>query len=101
MLHWLVVIPFYFFSALAVFLLLALVSRILRLKVGANTIATTAVCLAVLVVAVPLMADWTDLEHLSGLRLLMLGAATLVLAGLDTLLQSLLPSPIDAELSRF
>lgn len=99
--HWLVVIPFYFFSALAVFLSLAVASRILRLKVGANTIATAAVCLAVLALAVPLIANWADVEDLTGRRLLILGAASFVLAGLDTFLQSLLPLPIDAELSRF
>jgi hypothetical protein len=97
----LVVIPFYFFTALAVFLLLTLVSRMLRLKVGANTLGTGAVLLAVLSLAVPLSFDLIDVSDLSGRRLLLLGAASLVLAGLDTLLQSLLPLPVDAELSRF
>lgn len=101
MAHWLVVIPFYFFSAILTFLVLALVSRVVRVKVGANGLGITAVVLAVAVVAVPLALDWIDLEHLNGRRLLALGAATFVLAALDTLLQPYLPLPADRELSDF
>ena len=101
MLHWLVVIPFYFFAALGVFLLLSLATRILRLKVGANALATAAVILAVGVVAVPLSLDWLDAHHFGGRRLLFLGGVTFALAGLDTLLQSLLPSRVDSDLANF
>ena len=101
MLHSLVVIPFYFFAALGTFLALALTSRILRLKVGANALATAAVILGVAVVAVPLALDWVDLQHMTGRFLLGLGAVTFVLAALDTLLQRLLPLPIDRELAEF
>ena len=101
MLHSLVVVPFYFFAALGTFLTLALASRVLRLKIGANALAITAVVLGVAVVAVPLALDWVDLRHMTGRFLLGLGAATFVLAALDTLLQPLLPLPIDRELSEF
>ena len=96
--HWLVVVPFYFFGALATFLVLALASRVLRLRVGANGLAITAVILGVGVVAIPLAADWIDLAHLGGRRLLVLGASTFVLAALDTALQSVLPLPADHDL---
>lgn len=99
MAHWLVVIPFYFFSAIFMFLLLAVASRVIRLQVGANALATTAVIVAVALVAVPLACGWIDLEHLNGRRLLALAAASFVLAGLDTLLQPLLPLPVDRDLS--
>jgi hypothetical protein len=99
--HYLLVIPFYFFTALATFLVLALVSRILRLKVGANVLATTAVILGVGAVAVPLALDWIDLAHLSGRQLLVIGGLTFALAALDTLLEPLLPVPFDQELSHF
>lgn len=101
MAHWLLLIPFYFFGALAAFLALALAARALRLTVGANTLATAAVLLGVIVVAAPLALDWIDLAHLRGRHLLVLGAATFVLAALDTLLQSLLPLPLDRDLSQF
>jgi hypothetical protein len=97
--HYLLVIPLYFFTALATFLVLALVSRILRLKVGANTLATTAVILGIAAVVVPLALDWIDLAHLSGRQLLVIGGLTFVLAALDTLLEPLLPVRFDRELS--
>lgn len=99
--HWLIVVPCYFFAAISTFLVLSLVSRVLRLDVGANTLATTAVILAVAVVAIPLAADWIDLAHLNGRRLLVLVGATFVLAAFDTLLQSALPLPADRDLSEF
>ena len=99
--HWMVVIPFYFFAAIGTFLVLALAARILRLAVGANALAIAAVVLGVAVVAVPLAADWIDLAHLGGRRLLALAAATFVLAALNTLLQSRLPLPADRDLSEF
>jgi len=98
--RFLVVIPFYFFGAIATFLVLALASRVLRLSASANALAIAAVVLGVGVVAVPLAADWIDLVHLGGRRLLVLGAATFVLAALDTLLQPLLPLPADRELDK-
>jgi hypothetical protein len=99
--HWLVVIPFYFFSAILTFFVLTVVSRLLRLQIGANALAISAVIVAVAVVALPLTLDWVDLEHLNGRRLLALGAATFVLAALDTLLQPRLPLPVDRDLSDF
>ncbi len=99
--HWLVVVPFYFFSAILTFLVLALVCRVTRAKIGANPLATIAVILAVGVVAVPLSLDWIDLAHMNGRRLLVLAVATVVLAAIDTLLQPLLPLPADRDLAEF
>ena len=97
--HWLVVIPFYFFSAIGTFLLLALGSRLVRFQAGANALAIAAVIIAVVLVAVPLATGWTDLEHLGGRRLLGLGIATFVLAAIDTALQAWLPLPADRDLA--
>lgn len=101
MAHYLLVIPLYFFTALATFLVLALVSRVLRLKVGANTLATAAVILGLGAVALPLALDWIDLHHLRGRQLLIIGGITFALAALDTLLEPLLSAPFDQELSHF
>lgn len=100
--HWLMVIPFYFFGALLTFLLLALGSRILRLKVGANPLATAAVVVSIggLITLLGLV-DVIDMAHLTGRQLLVLGGATFVLAALDTLLAPALPLPLDGELSGF
>jgi hypothetical protein len=70
------VVPFYIYGALATFFVLTLISRVLRVKVGANTIATTAVVLGVFAVGIPLMLDWIDLAHLGGRRMLILGCTT-------------------------
>jgi uncharacterized membrane protein YagU involved in acid resistance len=99
--HWLVVIPFYFFSAIATFLVLALACRVVRAKIGANALAIVSVILAVGVVAVPLALDWIDVAHLNGRRLLALVVATVVLAAIDTLLQPVLPLPADRDLAEF
>lgn len=99
MLHTLIVVPFYFFSAILTFLVLALACRITRAKIGANSLAIVAVILAVAVVAVPLALDWIDLAHMNGRRLLVLAVATVVLAAVDTLLQPLLPLPADRDLA--
>jgi hypothetical protein len=98
--HWLIVIPFYVFSAIGLFLAFTLVARLLRLKITVNAIAVTSVALGVAVVAVPLMADLLDLEHYAARYLLVLGAATFALAILDTLLEPLLPLPLDRELAK-
>jgi len=98
-LHALIVVPFYFFSAILTFLVLALACRFARAKIGANSLAIVAVVLAVAVVAVPLALDWIDLAHMNGRRLLALAVATVVLAAVDTLLQPLLPLPADRDLA--
>jgi hypothetical protein len=97
-LHWFFLIPFYVFSAIGVFLLLTIVCRLLRLKVAANTLAVTAVCVGVVVVGLPLIEGIT-LAQYTGLRLLILAAITFGLATVDTLLESVLPLPLDAELA--
>lgn len=97
--HWLVVIPYYFFSAVLCFLVLALAARILRLRVGANLLATAAVLLAVVAVAVSLTAGWVDLADLTLWRLLSLAAVSFVAAALDALLRPILPLPADADLA--
>jgi len=99
--HWLVVVPFYFFSAILTFLVLALVCRLARLPVGANALAIAAVVLAVAVVAVPLANHWVTLAQLTARPLLGLTAGSFLLAALDTLLQPLLPLPVDRELADF
>ena len=97
--HWLVVIPFYFFGALTAFLLLSLASRMVRLRLGVNAVATASVVLAIIALALPLAFDWIGVEDLSGRRLLALGAASFVLAALDTVLRPLLPLPADRDLA--
>lgn len=97
--HWLVVIPYYFFSAVLCFLVLALAARILRLRVGANLLATAAVVLGVAAAAVPLAAGWVDVAGLTLWRLLGLAAVSFAAAALDALLRGILPLPADRDLA--
>jgi hypothetical protein len=97
-LHWLIVIPLYFFAALALLLLSIVVARLLRLRVSINPLVTAAVIAALAVVVAPLVAGWVTLEAYTGRVLAALLVASFALAALDTLLQSLLPVPLDKQL---
>jgi hypothetical protein len=96
--HYLLLVPFYVFTAIGVFLLLSILCRLLRLKLSANTLAVTAVIVGVVIVLLPLF-EGIQLSDYTGRRLLMVGVATFVLATIDTLLEPFLPLPLDAELA--
>ena len=98
--HWLILIPFYFFGATGLFLLLTIASRLLRLKVTASTLAVTSVVLGLAFVIVPLVSDLLDLEHYAGRYVLGLGLVTFLIAAVDTILEPLLPLPLDQELAQ-
>jgi len=96
--HWFLLVPFYVFIAIGVFLLLSILCRVLRLKLSANALAVSAVVVGVVVVLLPLF-EGIQLSDYTGRKLLMVGALTFVLATIDTLLEPLLPLPLDAELA--
>ena len=98
--HWLILIPFYFFGATGLFLRLTIASRLLRLKVTASTLAVTSVVLGLAFVIVPLVSDLLDLEHYAGRYVLGLGVVTFLIAAVDTILEPLLPLPLDQELAQ-
>jgi len=96
--HWLIVVPYYFFLALTLLPVLMVLTRVVRAKVSLGTLATITFVLSVAGVAVPLIADWIDLAHLSGRLLLGLVVASFALVGLDGVLARRLRSPLDDEL---
>jgi hypothetical protein len=95
--HWLLLIPFYVFIAIGIFLLLSILCRVVRVKLSANALAVTAVVVGVMVALLPL-AEGVELSDYTGRRLLLVVATTFALAAIDTLLEPLLPLPLDAEL---
>lgn len=97
-LHWLIVIPFYFFAALSLFFALSIPCRIVRAKVGANALATSAALTAVLTAVLPVVAGWIPLAAYTTLRMIALGLASFVLAAIDTVLMPRLGLPLDDEL---
>ncbi|MFN8641801.1 MAG: hypothetical protein U0802_09145 [Candidatus Binatia bacterium] len=96
--HWLLLVPFYVFIAIGVFLSLSILCRVLRLKLSANALAVTAVIVGVFVVLLPLH-EGVQLADYTGRRLLLVLGVTFALATIDTLLESVLPLPFDAELA--
>lgn len=97
-LHWLILVPYYFFGALSLLLLLMVVARLLRLKIKVNTLVMAAVLIAVVAVALPLVAGWAEIRDYSGRILLLIGVDSFILAAVDTWLESRLPLPLDREL---
>ena len=98
MLHWLILIPFYFFGSLAALPLLILIARLLRLKVSINALVGIAIAISIAGLAIPLACDWVDLVSLRGRHLLLLGGVSLVLAAIDAAMVKVLPLPLDQEL---
>jgi hypothetical protein len=98
--HWLIVIPLYFFAALAMLLFLMLVARLLRLKISVNPLVTTAVSASLALIVAPVVIGWATLDSYTGRGLLVLMLGTFALAAIDTLLQNVLPVPLDKELEK-
>ena len=97
-LHWVILIPFYFFGSLAALPLLIVICRLLRLKVSINALVGTAIALSVAGIVVPLACDWVDLTAFRGRQMLALGVLSMLLAALDAALVNSLPLPLDREL---
>jgi hypothetical protein len=97
-LHWLIVIPLFFFAALTLSLSFILVARLMRLHVSFDPLITGASALAIGLIAAPLVAGWLSLDAYMGRVLPVLIVASFAVAGLDALLRSLLPLPLDDEL---
>jgi hypothetical protein len=97
-LHWLIVIPFYLFGSITLLLSFILAARLLRLRVSVDPLVTGASALAIGLIVVPLVAGWVTLDAYRGRVLVLLIVTSFALAGLDTLLQRLVPLPLDEEL---
>ena len=97
-LHWLILFPYYFFTALSLFLLLLVICRVVRAEVSANPLSMTAVVAAVVLTAAPLVSGATSISDYSWPGLVFLLVVSLVLATIDAVLKSSLAVPIDAEL---
>jgi hypothetical protein len=97
-LHWLIVIPLYFFGSMTLLLSFILGARLLRLRVSVDPLVTGASTLTIGLIVISLVAGWVTLDAHAGLVLVALIAASFAFAGLDTLVRSLVPLPLDEEL---
>ena len=98
-LHWLILIPYYFFGAMAVLTLLCVLTRVTRIKASINTLVAIAIASSAFDLAVLLGTGILQIGDLTGVPMLLLGLASFVLATLDFILQKSLPLPLDEELA--
>ena len=96
--HWMIVIPLYIFGSITLLLSFILAARLLRLRVPLDPLVTGASACAIGLIIVPLAAGWVTVDAYTGRVLLVLVAASFALAGVDTLLGSVMPLPLDEEL---
>jgi membrane associated rhomboid family serine protease len=98
MLHYLILIPYYFFGALLVLATLILLCRVTRLKVAIHNLVGTAIVLSAVLLAAILATPQISIADFRALPMLVLGLASMLLALLDSLLRRALPLPLDEEL---
>ncbi len=97
-LHWLILFPYYFFTALTLFLVFSIVSRVTRAGSGANSLALGAIVVSVVLTALPLITGTTYIADYSWPGLVFLLVVSLGLALIDTVLKPSLDLPLDQEL---
>ena len=98
-LHWLILVPYYFFLALAYLGVLMVGTRLLRIKSSINTLVGIAIVVSVVDLVVLFAFDFVEIDDFRFLPLLGIFAVSLVCASLDQLLQRRLPLPLDEELA--
>lgn len=97
-LHALILIPYYFFAALAVLACLMVVCRLLRARLAINTLVGTAIALSLVLIIAPLALDWVDLAAFTTWPMVALGLVSFLAAGIDVALAKRLRAPFDKEL---
>ncbi len=98
-LHWLILIPYYFFGTLAVLTLLVLLTRVTRIKTSINTLVGIAIASTVFDLVFVLSTGMLKIDHFTAGPMLAIGGASFVFAFIDFLLRKSLPLPLDEELA--
>jgi hypothetical protein len=96
--HWLLLFPFYFFSALACGFMLLVLHRLARRSPDLDRLAALSCAIAVAGVALPLLAGWAEIEDYRVRTILLLALGSFLLAILDAGLRRWLALPVDQEL---
>ena len=84
--HWFVVIPYYFLGAIFLAALLAVASRLLRVRAALDDLAPVASLGSIGALAILLGAGVVAIDDLTIPPLLILGVGSFILAGIDELL---------------
>lgn len=98
-LHWLILIPYYFFGAMAVLTLLVVLTRVTRIKASINTLVGIAIATSAFDLIFLLGSGMLQIDDFTGLPMLVIGLTSFVLATIDFLLRKSLPLPLDEELA--
>lgn len=98
-LHWLIVVPYYFFLAMAYLSILMVGSRLLRIPAAINTLVGISIAVAFLDLVVLLGFVGISIRSFTLLPLLAIFAVSLAFAAIDVLLARRLPLPLDEELA--
>ena len=97
-LHAFIVIPYYFFGALALLSAFVVITRVLRIETPIHYLVSIAIGLSLSALVIPLLLDIFDTSDLHAKPMLALGLSSFVLAAIDSLLMTKLPLPLDEEL---
>jgi cyanate permease len=97
-LHWLILFPYYFFTALSLYLLFSLICRLVRAEASANSLAMTAVVGSVIATATPILIGSVPLASYSWPGLVALLVISSALAVADAVFKGSLPLALDEEL---
>lgn len=98
-LHWLILIPYYFFGAMAVLTLLCVLTRVTRIKTSINTLVGIAIASSAFDLVFLLGTGMLQIDDFTGAPMAALGVVSFVLATVDFILQKSLPLPLDEELA--
>lgn len=99
MLHYLILVPYYFFGALTLTVLLVVFCRLFSLRVPIAYLVGGGVLGTVAGLAIALATYHISIEHFGFVPLLLLFAASLLLTTLDATLQRWRKLPLDDELA--
>ncbi len=95
--HWLLLFPYYFFSALTCGGALLILHRLARRSPDLDRLAAISCVTAIVVVAFPLLSGWAEIEDYRAMPMLLLGLGSFLLAVLDAGLRHALRLPVDQE----
>ena len=90
-LHWLILIPYYYFSTMTLAILLAIVSRLLGFPVTMERLVFTSILAVVAGLTGLLVMETVQIDDFGLLRVVALLTGLFILAGLETVMLSSLP----------
>lgn len=98
MLHYLILVPYYFFGAITLTLAIIVLCRLVRLTLPVSVVVSIGVLGTVAGLFVTLSTYHVSIDDFRFLPLLAIFVVSLLLAGVDHALRQRLPLPLDKEI---